>query len=653
MLRRSVIALGLLLFAALLVAPPAAAALAETAVAGVVVDASGAPRPGVTVTEDRYGMGPTTTTGPTGAFVLPVAAGTKSLQLFVSEAGAPTVWDGIRLISAPFTVAISQTRNLGTLRLPPMTRKTVRVVDVNGDPVPDATISMHSTYQGPAPWADPSPWFNDQIAIAGQRMEIQGRTTGPDGGVDVLTLETSEVAAADGYAAGGMPRATVLFQNADTKVQLLTYTTDPSSTVVSGDQLVVTFAQLVASPPPTPAAPVAVRADQSASVSWPRALGNGWRVTDYTLTSSPGGKTCDEQPVYTDPVSWRCTVNGLTNGTQYNFTLTATSHVGTSPASEPSTTITPAGAPRQPAPPTAVRGDRSSLVSWPAADGNGAAVTRYTLYNDYGQVCTTTSALSCTVEGLANGWAYAFSVVATNEVGTSARSLLSNAVVPAGVPLQPSAPTALRGDQSARVSWYEVSGNGSPVTGYTVTSTPGGRTCVTTGEAWCTVEGLANGTDYSFRVVASNDVGDSASSPPSSTTTPAGVPLPPGTPTAVRGDHRATVSWPAASGNGSPVTGYTVTSTPGYQSCTTTVALTCTVEGLTNGTAYTFSVTATNDLGTSAPSPESEETTPASVPQRPLAPTAARGDRSATVSWTATAGNGVAGHRLHRHQHTG
>jgi hypothetical protein len=60
---------------------------------------------------------------------------------------------------------------------------------------------------------------------------------------------------------------------------------------------------------------------------------------------------------------------------------------------------------------------------------------------------------------------------------------------------------------------------------------------------------------------------------------------------------QATVSFAAPSGNGSAVTGYTVTSSGG-QTCTTTT-LSCTVTGLSAGSAYTFSVTATNGVGTS------------------------------------------------------
>jgi len=66
----------------------------------------------------------------------------------------------------------------------------------------------------------------------------------------------------------------------------------------------------------------------------------------------------------------------------------------------------------------------------------------------------------------------------------------------------------------------------------------------------------------------------------------------------------ATISWsaPAASG-GSALTGYTVTSSGG-QSCTSTTT-SCVLSGLTAGVAYTFTVAATNALGTSTASSNS------------------------------------------------
>jgi hypothetical protein len=80
---------------------------------------------------------------------------------------------------------------------------------------------------------------------------------------------------------------------------------------------------------------------------------------------------------------------------------------------------------------------------------------------------------------------------------------------------------------------------------------------------------------------------------------PVTAPDAPTSPTAVAGDGSATVSWTApASDGGSDITGYTVTSSPGALTCTTTGALRCVVSGLNNGTSYTFKVSATNAVGT-------------------------------------------------------
>jgi hypothetical protein len=69
------------------------------------------------------------------------------------------------------------------------------------------------------------------------------------------------------------------------------------------------------------------------------------------------------------------------------------------------------------------------------------------------------------------------------------------------------------------------------------------------------------------------------------------------------GSHSATVTWLRPADGGSPILGYTVTATPGGQSCSTDGpdALSCTITGLTNGVNYTFTVTARNAVGNSPP----------------------------------------------------
>ena len=66
------------------------------------------------------------------------------------------------------------------------------------------------------------------------------------------------------------------------------------------------------------------------------------------------------------------------------------------------------------------------------------------------------------------------------------------------------------------------------------------------------------------------------------------------------------MTWTAPDDGGSPITGYTVTPYIGSAAQTPTAVsgpnppTKATISGLTNGTSYTFTVTATNSIGTSS-----------------------------------------------------
>jgi hypothetical protein len=126
---------------------------------------------------------------------------------------------------------------------------------------------------------------------------------------------------------------------------------------------------------------------------------------------------------------------------------------------------------------------------------------------------------------------------------------------------------------------------------------------------------------------------------------PADVPDAPTGVTAAAGTASALVSFASPAGNGSPISGYTAIATDlttagnggqtgGGASSPITVA------GLSNGDSYTFTVTATNGVGTGPSSSPSSAVTPTDVPAAPTGVTATAGAASALVWFTGAASNG-------------
>ena len=119
-------------------------------------------------------------------------------------------------------------------------------------------------------------------------------------------------------------------------------------------------------------------------------------------------------------------------------------------------------------------------------------------------------------------------------------------------------------------------------------------------------------------------------------------PGPPGLPAAVPGTITASsvqLQWEPAAANGSPVLQYTVTGGGIRQVCPGSDS-TCVVTGLTPGQATVFVVTASNEVGESAPSAPSAVILPDVAPTVPAAPVAqyvARG--SISIAWSVPTGD--------------
>ena len=142
---------------------------------------------------------------------------------------------------------------------------------------------------------------------------------------------------------------------------------------------------------------------------------------------------------------------------------------------------------------------------------------------------------------------------------------------------------------------------------------------------------------YTFTVKASNGINPDVTTPTitiyiAAAGSPPATPMyPPSAPrdvVGVAGDASAVISWsPPASSGTFPVTNYQVVLAPGGHTCLVAVpTLTCTVQGLTNGTSYTATVRALNGAAWGAPSAASESFTPVESARPSMVITGSRDD---------------------------
>lgn len=395
--------------------------------------------------------------------------------------------------------------------------------------------------------------------------------------------------------------------------------------------------------PDAPLSTTATYRAASASVRWLAPANNGGSaIVSYTVRANPGGHSCTTTTL-------DCVVPGLTNGSTYTFSATASNVAGTSVPSANSNSVTPRSFPSSPRSVTGTFGNKQVAVAWsvPTTDG-GAPITDYLVVSNPGSKTCTADAMTftCNVTGLVNGTSYTFAVQARNSEGFGSSSA-SGSVVPATKPTPPSTPSITSvGNGTISLNWNApVDNGGSAVTGYRVTANPGGQTCVTTTARVCTIAGLANGTPYSLSATASNTAGTSDASAESASSTPRTNPGAPTGLTATYGNTSVTLSWTAPDDNGGlAISSYKVTTAGNVtKTCSTSAPVTsCIVGGLINGTSYSFSVTATNGASLASVSSVSASAVPKTTPGAPFLVSLTSQNTSIKVTWEEKAFNGGA-----------
>jgi len=196
--------------------------------------------------------------------------------------------------------------------------------------------------------------------------------------------------------------------------------------------------------PSAPTGLAATAGDGSADLTWSPPTTAADAVSGYVVTETEHGLGVVDCAY---AAATECAVAGLEDGTEYTFTVHATSAAGPGPESEPSNPVTPEPptVPGQATQVVAVAGISSASVSWAPAPANRSAIDSYSVLSEPGaQTCTAAGDTSCSVAGLTIGQKYTFTVTAHNGVGDGPASDPSNPVTPvAGDTYHPIAPVRL------------------------------------------------------------------------------------------------------------------------------------------------------------------------------------------------------------------
>lgn len=224
-------------------------------------------------------------------------------------------------------------------------------------------------------------------------------------------------------------------------------------------------------PPGAPARVTATAGNAQARVAWTAAPPNGNAVIKYVVEG-------DGQAHEVGASQRALDLTGLTNGQTYKFTVYAVNGKGNGPKRAANPVVPTSQVPDPPLSVAATANpDGTVTVTWPAANGQGHKISKYTVTTVSTAEAKTyeTAQASLTVPAgeLPYGTQVAFKVASINDIGASStQSPLSPSVVPFNKPGAPGSLTvkaSLTKRGTIVATWRAPQDNGAPLTGYEAT----------------------------------------------------------------------------------------------------------------------------------------------------------------------------------------
>jgi len=419
--------------------------------------------------------------------------------------------------------------------------------------------------------------------------------------------------------------------------------------------------EIPAAAPDAPTLTSVITGDSTITINFSDNADNGTAITNYMYSIDNGDNWTEcIPPMPTNSIE----VLELENGASYSVRLIAMNDAGNSVASNVISVIL-AGSPDAPTITDVTGGYQYANIAFTASSDNDSPISTYkysylfndeSIWSDWIERSTGTTASPIRVDGLTNGVPYVFRIRAVNAVDDGAVSIRSLSFTPGATPSNPIiSPTSTAGNKTINIVFTPPSAdNGFEITNYGYSTNNGvdwtdcspltitSPIVITTILENGILKALANGTTYSVIIAAKNILGYGAPSN-SINFMPKSAPGPARITSIIPANAIATINFTGAFNNGDAITNYKYSIDNGktWTTCDPVVKVSPIVvtKGLKNDIPYLVKIMALNTIGLGEYSDSSSVTLTPGVPFAPII-SSTGGNNSATINVTAGDANG-------------